>query len=242
MRFMVMHKLDAKLEAGGPPDQEIIQRMGELIGESFKSGVCLDGAGLHRSARRARVTTRGGTSTTAHGPYPGENELVASVAMIKAKSLDEATEHATRFSKAAGDVDVEIGPVVEAWDLGLMPKPKNTEFERYLLLLKGNAKTESGASPSAEERAATAALTDELTKASALLKTVVLAPSSKGKRLPSGAKDKRHWIDGPFAESKELISGYAVIELPTIDDAIAWTERYVAILGDLEVDVRELEV
>ena len=240
MRFMVMHKVDAKMEAGEKPNQELIERMGELIGESFKSGVCLDGAGLHRSARRARVTVQGGTSTTARGPYQGENELVASVAMIKAKSMDEATELAVRFSKAAGDVDVEIGPVVEAWDLGMMPKPK-TEYERYLLLLKGNAKTESGSSPTKEEHAATALLSDELKKAGVLLKTARLAPSSKGKRLPAGPKDKQSWLDGPFAESKELIAGYAVLELPSIDDAIAWANRYVAILCDIEVDIRELE-
>lgn len=55
MRFMVMHKVDAKGEAGEPPSREIIERMGELIGESMKSKVCLDGAGLHRGARRVRV-------------------------------------------------------------------------------------------------------------------------------------------------------------------------------------------
>jgi hypothetical protein len=239
MRFAVMHKVDEKMEAGEKPSPELIERMGELIGESMKSGVCLDGAGLHRSARRARVKARSDGGSTARGPYAGENELVASMAMIKARSMDEATEVAKRFAAAAGDVEVEIGPVVEAWDLGVMPKPKS-EYERYLLLLKGTPKTESGESPTPEERAATEALAKELSGPRTLLKRVTFAPSSKGKRLPSGAKQERRWLDGPFSESKELIAGFAILELPSWDDAIAWTERYAAILCDIEIDIRLL--
>ena len=55
MRFIVMHKVDAKMEAGGPPDQDIVRKMGELIGETAKTGAFLDGAGLHASARRVRL-------------------------------------------------------------------------------------------------------------------------------------------------------------------------------------------
>jgi hypothetical protein len=234
---MVMHKVDAYIESGAPPMRRIIEEMGELVGESMKAGVCVDGAGLHRSARRARISERGETE---FGPYSGRNELVASMAMIKAKSIEEASGLAERFSKAAGGVEIEIGPVVEAWDLGIMPKPTKLEHERFLLLVKGNAKTESGASPTPEERVATGELAEELAQKGALLKRMRLAPSSKGKRLPSGPKETRRWLDGPFAESKELISGFAVLELPSIDDAVAWAHRYVAILGDNEVDVREL--
>ena len=239
MRFMVMHKVDAKGEAGEPPSQEIIARMGELIGESMKSKVCVDGAGLHRGATRVRVRTRGDESMKVPGPYSGENELVASMAMIKTKSMDEATAVAERFARAAGNAEIEIGPVVEAWDLGIMPKPK-TEYERFLLLLKGGAKTESGNAPTAEEGAAMTALEGELSRAGVLLKRVMLAPSSRGKRLASGPKNERRWVDGPFIESKELIGGFAVLELPSIGDAVAWADRYVAILGDNEVDIREL--
>ena len=240
MRCLVMHKIDAKIEAGGPPDQRIIAEMGELVGESMKSGVCLDGAGLHRSARRARIKARSQGGAVERGPYEGENELVASVAMVKTRSLDEAIELAVRFGDRAGGAEVEIGPVVEAWDLGLMPKPSKLEYERFLLLVKGDAKTESGEAPSAEERAAIAALADELRKQGALLKRMALAPTSKAKRLPSAPKDKRVWLDGPFAESKELISGFALLELPSMADAVTWANRYVAILGENEVDIRVL--
>ena len=239
MRFMVMHKVDAKGEAGEPPSQRVIERMGELIGESMKSKQCIDGAGLHRGARRVRVKPRGEGTTTVRGPYSGDNELVASMAMIKTKSMDEATEVAERFARAAGNVEIEVGPVVEAWDLGIMPKPKS-EYERFLLLLKGDTKTESGNALTPEEGATMTALEGELSRAGVLLKRVMLAPSSRGKRLASGPKNERRWTDGPFSESKELIGGFAVLELPSIGDAIAWADRYVAILGDNEVDIREL--
>lgn len=160
--------------------------------------------------------------------------------MIKTRSVEEAMGVAERFANAAGNVEIEIGPVVEAWDLGIMPKPQKTEYERFLLLFKGNAQTESGESPTPDERAATRSLTEELAEKRVLLKRMTLAPSSRAKRLPSGPKETRRWLDGPFAESKELISGFAVLELPTIDDAIAWADRYAAILGDNEVDIREL--
>src|SRR6186713_3283824 len=127
MRYIVMHKVDAQMEAGAPPDQKIIAGMGALVGEGLKSGVFLDGAGLHRSAQRVRLRFTGGKCTVTRGPLKGENELVASLAMIRAKSMDDAIEHAKRYANAVGDVEIEIGPVVEPWDLGIVPKPANVE-------------------------------------------------------------------------------------------------------------------
>ncbi len=51
---------------------------------------------------------------------------------------------------------------------------------------------------------------------------------------------KRRWIDGPFTESKELIAGFSILEVPAVDDAKRFTEEYAAILGDNEVDIRAL--
>ena len=54
MRFIVMHKVDAHMEAGAPPNQDIIENMGALVQSSLRQGVFLNGAGLHPSTRRAR--------------------------------------------------------------------------------------------------------------------------------------------------------------------------------------------
>lgn len=238
MRFIVMHKVDANMEAGGPPDQKIIEGMGTLVQESLKSGVFQNGAGLHPSRRRARVRHAAGKTTVEQGPYAGGNELVASVAMVSARAMDVALAHARRFAEALGDAEIEVGPVVEPWDLGMMPKPEGAIPERFLFLCKSNAESErnSGADP----RALAEKLAEVLGEQGALLAAETLEPSAKGARLPSAAKSKRVWIDGPFAESKELIAGFSILKLPSREAALAWADRYAAILGDNEVDVREL--
>ena len=240
MRFMVMHKVDDKMEAGAPPNKDIIRGMGKLVGESLRAGTLLDGAGLHRSAERVRLRFSGGAVEAKHGPYAGEHELVASFAMIKAKSLDHAVELARRFGAIAGDGEIEVGPVVEPWDLGMVPRPPDLEGGRFLLLFKADAQSEAGAAPSPECRAAMTRIKDELARAGVLLSAETLAPSARGARLPSGPKEKRTWIDGPFTESKELVAGYSLVGVATREDALAWADRYAEILGDNEVDVRPL--
>lgn len=219
MRFMVMHKVDKTMEAGGPPPKDIIQNMGKFIGGSKKEGVFLDGAGLHRSALRARVTGAG----VEHGPYAGQNELVAGFAMVNAGSLD----HAVELARTLGG-EVEVGPVVEAWDLKLMERPANAP-QRFLLVRKGGAATEAGQP--------VAAVPAAWQSDGVLVASGTLAPTSEGARLRT-AGGKREWTDGPFAESKELIAGYSIIEVPALAEAKRWTEDYAAILGDTEVDVR----
>jgi hypothetical protein len=234
MRFMVMHKVDAAMEAGTLPDQAIIKGMGALVGEGLKSGTFLDGAGLHRSAKRVRV--RSGAVT--RGPYVGDNELVTSFAMVKTRSMDDAIAHAQTLARAVGDCEIEIGPVVEGWDLTGAPKPAGVEHERFLLLLKADATSEAGAPRAPKTRAAVDEITTAMKRDGVLVSAESLEPSSKASRLRPGAKEKRTWIDGPFAESKELIAGFSILGVASMKDALAWAERYAAILDGNEVDVR----
>jgi hypothetical protein len=240
MRFIVMHKVDADMESGAPPDQDIIQNMGKLIGDGLVSGTVLDGAGLHRSAKRARLRVSGGEASVTRGPLEGENELVAGFCMIKARSMDDAIGLARRFAEARGDQEIEIGPVVEAWDIGIGAKPPDVTDARYLLLFKADRDDEAGVPPSPARVAAMDELSEELARAGVLLMSEGLTPSSKGARLARGPKGKRSWVDGPFAESKELVAGFAILDVPSRKEAIAWADQYVAILGDTEVDVREM--
>jgi hypothetical protein len=238
MRFIVMHKVDANMEAGGPPSQQIISEMGALVQGSLKKGELLNGAGLHRSAQRVRLRAKGGETTITEGPYAGENELVASFTMLSAKSKQDAVKHARTLAASLGDVEIEVGPVVEPWDLGLMPKPE-TAPERFLLLCKSTATDESG-DTSAKHAAAVRALSGSFQGDAAVLAAESFAPSSRGLRLPSGQTGKRIWIDGPFAESKELIAGFSLLRLPSMAEARAWAERYAAILDGNEVDLLEV--
>jgi hypothetical protein len=232
MRFMVMHKVDAHMEAGEPPPERIIREMGQLVQKEIRAGVFKDGAGLHRSALRVRLEFDGGRRTIVRGPYQGSNELLASFAMIKTKSLDDAIEIATRVATAAGDREIEIGPVVEPWDIGVMAKPAHPPL-RFLLLRKASPAYESGAA----EPAALKALLDELKRDDVLLSSATLLPSSTGARSRR-IGGKRAWTDGPFTESKELVAGYSIVELPSLEFAKTWADGYGDILHDNEIDIR----
>jgi len=236
MRYMVMHKVDANMEAGGKPSKELIQKMGQLVGRTLKSGVFKDGAGLHRSASRARITFEGGKHAVERGPYEGRNELLASFAMITTSGIEHAIELAIELSKAAGNAEIEVGPVVEGWDLNGSPRPADAPW-RFLLLVKADAGFEAGAKQSASVRA----LFDRWKKGGILIADATLLPSNKGARLKTSGT-KHQWIDGPFAESKELVAGYAVLELPSLDEVKQFTEEYAEILGETQIDVREVDV
>jgi hypothetical protein len=231
MRFMVMHKTDPKMEAGGPPPADIIQNMGKYVGDAIRAGVFQDGAGLHPSSRRVRVAFAGGKRTVTQGPYAGGNELLASFVMVHAPSIEGAIEIASQLARVLGDVEIEVGPVVEAWDLGIAPRPEDP-LQRFLLLRKADRAFEAGAATSPQLQA----LLDELTAAGVVLSAATLAPSRRGARLGKS----RTWTDGPFTEAKELVAGFSIVELPSLADAKRWAEGYAAILGDNEVDIREV--
>jgi hypothetical protein len=235
MRYMVMHKVDPVMEAGGPPSQDIIVNMGRLIQGYAKAGVFKDGDGLHRSATRARVRFSDGAPVVTRGPYEGDNELLAHFALIATTGIEPAIELATQLGEASGKREVEIGPVVEVWDLSGGKRPADAPH-RFLLLVKADAAFEAGASPPP----AVHTLLGTWKRRGLLLAATTLAPSKTALRYKTTAAGKRTWIDGPFAESKELVAGFSIIEVGAIDEAKQFTAEYGAVLGDNEVDVREI--
>jgi hypothetical protein len=240
MRFMIMHKNDPHTEAGEKPPLELIEQMGAFIGEFLQTGRMLDGAGLAASKTRTRLTFREGRATIKHGPYRGEHELPAATLLLKVTTREEAIGWAERYGKILGDGEIELGKVNEPWDLGIMPMPENPPLQ-MLLIEKADKTTESAAGRSPEQKAALSRLKTEMTKAGVLVRAMRLEPSSKAKRLVFTKNDLRV-IDGPFSESKELIGGFAVLEMTDADEAIAMCRRYAAILGgSLEIDLRLVE-
>jgi len=236
MRFMIMHKNDANTEAGQPPPMELVQKMGAFIGEYATTGRFIDGAGLGGSKTRTRLVFRKGECTTKRGPYRGEHELPAATLLLKVRTREEAIGWAERYGKILGDGEIEIGKVNEAWDIGLMPAPDNPPLQ-MLVIDKADAATEGGGR-SAQQKAAIARLKSEMTAAGVLVRSMKLQPSAKAKRLVFKNNEMKV-IDGPFSESKELIGGFAVMELADMDEAIAMCRRYAEILGGtLEIDVR----
>ncbi len=239
MRFIIMHKNDPHTEAGKRPPQELIAKMGELIGDYAREGRFLDGNGLGASATRTRLRFRDGRATVKHGPYAGENELPAAVLLLKVETREQAIGWAERYGKILGDGEIELGPVNEPWDLGMMPRPENAPL-RVLLLEKADETTEAGRPRSAKQKGDLTRLLTEMRKAGVLVSSERLQPSSEGKRLFFNQNQLRV-VDGPFTESKELLGGYAVMRFDTVDEVIAMCRRYAEILGGtLEIDLRAL--
>ena len=236
MRFMMMHKNDPNTEAGNPPPIELGHKMGAFVGEHAKAGRLIDGAGLGASKTRTRLIFRNGQCAVKHGPYRGEHELPAAMLLLKVRTREEAIGWAERYGKILGDGEIELGKVNEPWDIGLMPPPENPPLQ-MLLIEKADQATETGGR-SAQQKSALARLKTEMTQAGVLMRSVKLHPSAKAKRLVFKNNDLRV-LDGPFVESKELIGGFAVLELPGIDQVIEECRRYAEILGGtLEIDVR----
>jgi hypothetical protein len=239
MRFMMMHKHDANTEAGLPPPMELVQKMGAFIGEFASTGRFVDGAGLGASKTRTRLTFRNGDCTTKRGPYSGEHELPAAMLLLKVATLEQGLGWAERYGKILGDCEIELGKVNEPWDIGLMPAPENPPLQ-LLLIEKADAATES-TGRTAQQKAALSRLKTEMTKAGVLVRTTALKPSAQAKRLVFNANNLRV-LDGPFAESKELIGGFSVMELSGFDEAIELSKRYADILGGtLELDIRVVD-
>jgi len=234
MRYVCMHKASPQDEAGLPPPKALVEGMGALIGELASQGAFLAGEGLRPSSTRFRLTRKGGGWHVTRGPLVGTNELPSGLAILKVRTSDEALEWARRFGTAAEADELEVGPLTEPWDLGMCPRPADPPL-RYMLLPKATRATESGAAP---RTAALEKLQAEMESAGVLAFAATLAPSSKALRARYRDND-RSLTDGPFAESKELIGGFCLLELPTLDELLAFCDRFVRVVGGTcELDLR----
>jgi hypothetical protein len=113
---------------------------------------------------------------------------------------------------------------------------------RYMIVVKASTDSEAGVMPEEKLMAAMATYHEELAKAGLLLDASGLHPSSKGWRIQY-AGGKRAVIDGPFTETKELIAGYTIIQVPSREEALAWTRRFPNPAGEgveAEIEVRQL--
>jgi hypothetical protein len=239
MRFMVMHKMTDEMEKGLPPEQSVMEGIGALMQEGLKNNIFISGEGLKPTAERVHIVYRGGKRTITNGPFPQAKELISGFALTRVSSKEEAISWCDRFAAVLGDAELYLGPVVEPWDLGMMPKPANAPL-RFLSTHMASAQTESDVPPEPALIAKMGALIDEMTKAGVLQAAGGLASTKKGARLRySGGK--RTVIDGPFAESKELIAGYALVDLPSKAAAVEWSARFGEIVKVNEVEVRQME-
>ncbi|QKO22705.1 YciI family protein [Rhodoferax sp. BAB1] len=115
---------------------------------------------------------------------------------------------------------------------------------RYMIIVKATPASETGVFPPnmAELMAVMETFHEELARAGVLLDATGLAPTSQGWRIRYEG-GKRQVIDGPFAESKELIAGYTLIQVRSREEALEWTRRFPNPVGEgmaAEIEVRRL--
>jgi hypothetical protein len=109
---------------------------------------------------------------------------------------------------------------------------------RVMVLIKADEKSESGELPSEELLTAMGAYNEELVKAGLMLAGEGLHPSSKGKRVRFSGEQRRV-IDGPFAETKELIAGFWLWQVKSMDEAVEWVKRCPNPMGvESEIEIR----
>jgi hypothetical protein len=108
---------------------------------------------------------------------------------------------------------------------------------RFMVIVKANKDSEAGVLPNEKELTEMGKFNEELVKAGVMLAGEGLHASSKGARVRF-AKGKRSVIDGPFAETKELIAGFWLWQVKSMDEAIEWLKR--APFEDTEVEIRQV--
>jgi hypothetical protein len=109
---------------------------------------------------------------------------------------------------------------------------------RFMVLVKASEESEAGVMPSEEELAEMGKFNEELVKAGVMLAGEGLHPTSRGARIRFSG-DERTVIDGPFAETKELLAGYWLIQARDRDEAIEWMKR-APFDGGTEIEVRQV--
>jgi len=107
---------------------------------------------------------------------------------------------------------------------------------RFMMIVKASKESEAGAMPGEKVLADMAKYNEELVKAGVLLDLSGLKPSSAGARITYSG-DKRTVVDGPFAESKELVAGFWIIQVKSKNEAIEWAKRVP--FEDGEVELRQ---
>lgn len=112
---------------------------------------------------------------------------------------------------------------------------------RFIVMGMATKESEAAPPPKPEAFVAMQKYNEELVKAGILLAAEGLTPTSKGARVKFSG-DKRTVIDGPFTETKELVAGFTIIQVKSLDEAIEWVKRAPNVNpnGEGEVEIRKL--
>jgi hypothetical protein len=245
MRFMILVKATEESEAGVMPSTELLAAMMRYNEELVRAGVMQDGDGLTPSARGARVRFAGDQRRVIDGPFAETKELLAGYWIWEAGSLQEAVDWVKRCpNPMEGESEIEIRQIFEAEDFGDELTPEEREREerlraesaalgdpsragdrrmRVMVIVKSTPATEEQM-PDEAILTAMGRFNEELVREGLMLAGEGLHPSRKGARVRFSGSS-RTVVDGPFVEAKELIAGFWVWRVRSLDEAIEWAKR-----------------
>jgi hypothetical protein len=113
---------------------------------------------------------------------------------------------------------------------------------KYMMIIKASEDSEAGKMPPTEALAAMAEFNEELHAAGVLVSAEGLAPSSTGARV-TVSRSSKTVIDGPFAEAKELVGGFWMLEVASLEEAVSWAQRVPAPpTGEVVLELRKITV
>ena len=111
---------------------------------------------------------------------------------------------------------------------------------RVMVIVKASKESEAGVMPDTKSLTEMGKYNEQLAKAGIMLAGEGLQPTSKGKRIKFSGGKITSVTDGPFTESKELVGGFCMIQVSSWDEVMAWSDRFAAIQGEGESELRPL--
>ncbi|GGY16282.1 hypothetical protein GJV26_22315 [Massilia dura] len=231
MHFMVIRRADAASESQSFPAPPLADAV---------PAACW----LHSSTEAVRLQRAGGAWTIANGPFPADG-LAAGFAIVDVASKEEAIEWARRWpaADAEGEVVLEVRETGCSGGCAGIDTRTPPHLAPWAVLLRSSAALEADVMPPPDAIDRMNARNRQDAQAGVLLAGDGLKPTARGARVDfrdvkGGSGRRPSIVDGPFAEVKELIAGFWLIQAASRDDAVAWVKSYPFPWPDVTLELR----
>ncbi len=233
MHFMLIHAIDEDVEFDNGPDGDVQAALKVWLDDVVPTGIDVQGSRLHPSSDATTVRVRGGEVMLIDGPFAETKEQVGGYDILSCASIDEALAWAAKHPSARLG-SIEVRPLLGEPSNPLLPAPAPMTT-RYVMLVCVDESVHLTPEEIAGIGPATEAWVTETDDSGVRLFGNQLAPMSTARTLRVKGDDVII-TDGPFAETKEQIAGFDVLECADLDEALSVAARHpVALFGSLEI-------